>query len=136
MKNKLPDKPSDLILLALNDLVLVEENPAYQVFMGSWHDPHETGCQVCLAGAIMSMTLKAHVHKYMDPQEYDKDTRQKLEALDNFRMGLVEYGLMDMGIHKEVGDGFDIKIPNYVSNQVGFKQGMRKLAMALSDHGY
>lgn len=37
---KLPNNPSDLIMLALKDLVLIEKNKKYTVNMGAWHTPN------------------------------------------------------------------------------------------------
>lgn len=53
-----PDKPSELILLALKDLESVEKSKKYVVHMGHWHLPDEGKCYVCFAGAVMAGTLK------------------------------------------------------------------------------
>lgn len=39
----LPEKPSELIRLALRDLETVEANPHYEVNMASWHNAAVAG---------------------------------------------------------------------------------------------
>ena len=95
---RLPDKPSELIRLALADLEKVERDPRYKINMGSWHNVIEspsTGrpvCAVCLAGAVMAGALEESVHRSVRPWEYDRDTEHKLYALDMFRTGNVDSG--------------------------------------------
>lgn len=35
----LPDKPSELIRLAIKDLETCEASEKYAIFMGAWHEP-------------------------------------------------------------------------------------------------
>lgn len=71
-KIKLPNKPSELIRLAVKDLVLVENDKRYSVNMHEWHTPwfvdndydidYESEesviiCSVCFAGSVMAKTL-------------------------------------------------------------------------------
>ena len=91
MAKKLPEKHSDLILVALKDLEAVENNPKYKVGMGWWHKPTEDKnsnkyCTVCLAGAVMANTLGASVKKEADPSDYDEETKCKLIFLDRVRV--------------------------------------------------
>ena len=52
----LPDKPSELIRLALSDLEKCEGDSRYEVDMNEWHVPTQKGhvCYVCLAGSVMA----------------------------------------------------------------------------------
>lgn len=80
MKNvKLPDKPSELLQLALNDLEAAEASGQYNIDMSYWHSPGPQGrpmrdfpghsgdnrdvyknslCTVCMAGSVLAMTLE------------------------------------------------------------------------------
>lgn len=94
----LPDKPSALIKLALDDLRKAERDPRYEVWMGywhtgTWHPQERTACCVCLAGAVMAGTLGAYPADAMFPESYDEETCGKLEALNYFRLGAVQTGL-------------------------------------------
>lgn len=98
MKNLLPDKPSDLIELALADLAAVEADGRYKVHMNMWHEPRSGFCAVCFAGSVMAKTLGTNPGKCTAPIDYDENTRDKLVALDGFREGYIEDGLSYMGI--------------------------------------
>ena len=55
--SELPDKPSELIRLALADLRKCEADPRYLIDMAQWHRPVTSElCHVCLAGAVMART--------------------------------------------------------------------------------
>lgn len=66
MKNtQLPDKPSELIRLALKDLRKTERQFwKYKIDMDIWHSGKTSTlsrCSVCLAGAVMAQTLKTPI---------------------------------------------------------------------------
>lgn len=98
MKNLLPDKPSELIELALDDLAAVEADDRYKVDMDTWHNPRTGFCAVCFAGSVIAKTLNTNPRNFRAPRDYDEDTRDKLSALDEFRDGQISCGLSDMGI--------------------------------------
>jgi hypothetical protein len=55
----LPDKPSDLLQLALDDLELCEKDRNYTIDMSEWHTPSQDEsekCAVCIAGAVIAKT--------------------------------------------------------------------------------
>ena len=60
--DKLPNKPSELIRLAIKDLSAVEKLKEYKVDMHTWHEaPNDYNyykCQVCFGGAVMARTMK------------------------------------------------------------------------------
>lgn len=59
MKDTLPDKTSELLKLALKDLLSVESDKDYSVNMYLWHESvRGDSCHVCLAGSVMARTLK------------------------------------------------------------------------------
>lgn len=56
--NKLPNKLSDLLRLAVRDAQACEADPKYKLEMETWHCPSHDGrvCFVCMAGAVMAKT--------------------------------------------------------------------------------
>jgi hypothetical protein len=139
---KLPDKPSELIRVAINDLIMVEKSPKYTVDMGDWHEPVYMGspdsirCNVCLAGSVIACTLQADPSEEMYPSSFDNDTEAKLEALNEFRVGSVEWPLRDMGIDT---DDFSIpeerNIVDYAADPILFKEQILELADELEAIG-
>lgn len=76
----LPDKPSELIDLALRDLADVESDPNYCVEMEvQWHASlywYQSGrpkCAVCLAGAVMARSLHAPPNEIVTPAACEGD---------------------------------------------------------------
>lgn len=135
--NKLPDKPSELIRLALTDLDVVEKNGAYKVHMMHFHVPNYDGtCLVCFAGAVMANTLHVQFDTLVAPSDLDLDTANKLHALDLFRNGSVGSGLVKMC---KKGPPWPASYDRYVSpyhrTPIQFKRDMEKLAQELSEMG-
>lgn len=102
----LPDKLSDLITVALDDMEKVRKDNKYKFDMSSWHEPdpcfHELPdsvrhindipniiCNVCMAGAVMAKTLNANHRFRVLPEMYIGETENKLDAIDDFRSGCV-----------------------------------------------
>lgn len=133
-ENALPDKPSDLILVALRDLELCELNDNYIIAMHLWHDNFRGYCHVCFAGVVMSQTLKAPGVRNLLPYEFDDKTSSKLEALDEFRKGDVLEGLKTIGkpCPKKINY---IHVTAYAESPEGFKQDMRLMAQQLKVYG-
>jgi len=129
---KLPEKPSDLILLAVNDLEACEQSDDYHIDMGDWHVPHEKCC-VCFAGSVMAQSLKGVIASNLGPQNFGDYNQIRLRALDRFREGYIEAGLERMGFGDQVFDGRDaITYEHYPTK---FKQQMRQLASDLAAEG-
>ena len=42
--NKLPDKLSELLIVAMQDLEAVENNPKYSLEMGRWYEKDKNTC--------------------------------------------------------------------------------------------
>lgn len=93
--NVLPDKPSALIRLALDDLEKVEKDGRYRVDMTQWHGgwrpERDIPCRVCLAGAVMAKTLGTNLRASIVPR--DSHDGYKLRSLNDFREGRIEDGL-------------------------------------------
>jgi hypothetical protein len=148
----LPDRPSELILLALSDLEAVEKMPGYKVDMETWHHyyPSESSCSVstpvchvCFAGAVMANTLKVPITDCVHPEDsmwLDEDTTLKLLALNSFREGLIYQGLERMSIHVtsamrgKFGHSFAC-MPQYRLEPALFKSEMTRMAAALKEVG-
>lgn len=139
--NTLPDKPSDLIELAINDLEKIERSKQYTVNMEDWHTPiyqHQdynlqmNTCEVCLAGAVMAKTLKTPYGRGVSPANFE-GLEGKLHALNLFRTGLINEGLASMCLPKISGEPF--KVPEYCLNPEGFKTKMRQIAENLRSRG-
>lgn len=86
----LPKKKSELLRLAVNDVLRCKEEPGkYILDMGTWYrkDGIEL-CHVCMAGAVMAQTLK------MDPiieqcslDAIPRDIRPAIVLINNIRKG-------------------------------------------------
>ncbi len=141
--NALPDKPSELIRVALADLEKCEKDPDYEIFMGVWHSPKPAGyCEVCLAGAVIAKTLGSDKGESIAPYDYyppsetsaklSSDTSDKLSALDKFRTGNIWDGLscmiLPLRVLDAVSDISDRSIPDYHLYPDKFKSSMLELA--------
>lgn len=92
--NKLPNKPSALIRVALTDIELCRKDPKYDLDMNDWHRPGiDKICYVCLAGSVMAKTLKSIYDARFEPSRFDHETGNKLLAIDLFRLGEIVSGL-------------------------------------------
>lgn len=142
--NILPNKASDLINVALADLIKCERSPKYTINMGMWHWPRISGkCAVCLAGSVMAQSLSATPNKMRGPLLYPRDVRKKLLALNDLRVGEVNCALAKLGIRaldkvpgpRSKEPQFDRKITPYCGLPGLFKRQMRKLAKDLAKAG-
>lgn len=156
MARRLPRKPSDLIELAVKDLIKVERNKLYKLSLdSSWHDPigceyetdengYDTGvvkkpakvCLVCFAGAVIASTLKTSFNATKHPDDFDSDTQDRLLALDCFRVGNVSDGLSQIYSDEAFSCRLNRKIVRYsAKNSEKFKKQMRELAKDLRRFG-
>lgn len=138
--SQLPDKPSELIRLALSDLEKCEADPRYSIDMERWHKPNGT-CAVCLAGAVMAQTCGVPVDNDVSPHSCMGGDTKKLMALDDFRVGFVDSAVGKLGHilpHNFQLDDQDEgyrDMPLYEDDQAAFKADMRKLADDLEQVG-
>lgn len=135
----LPDKPSELIELALADLEKVEaDREHYRVDMGAWHEPKYGLCYVCLAGAVMAKTMNFSRIDSVDPVNsvHSPGDENKLMALNEFRVGMIDHGLHYMGITDKAELLPDrLEHEPYAARPVIFKGQMRALAKMFRDVG-
>lgn len=136
---KLPDKPSELIRLALADLEKVEASKEYVVTMSRYHEPNgahgSRRCQVCFAGAVIASTLGMPPEIDAFPESFDRDTALKLFALNEFRQGWVSEGLGFL-VHLGYRGGHDSRIVTpYHVDPKQFKSDMHEIATELEGKG-
>lgn len=141
----LPNKLSDLIELALSDLIKCEQDPRYNISMLVWHEgTRYTGkCTVCLAGAVMAKTCGANLETDLQPADFPPVTKAKLRALEHIRNGSVHAAIFEFH-----GDSWPngeapprtvpaaVLMPPYRENPVGFKNYMIFFASRLREEGY
>ena len=101
-KNALPDKLSELLEVAINDLLSLDREK-YTPTWDHWHtppiDPDKGKCAVCLAGAVIANLDDTSPTSYIDVTEDvtfadnhlidDADLLRKLLALDELRSGSI-----------------------------------------------
>lgn len=137
MTDVLPDKPSELIRLAVKDLTICEQMPeTYKINMGDWHDRMygDNKCHVCLAGSVMAQTLGANPNRIIYPSETDH--RDKLRALSDFAFGDIEGGIRYLSLTGKVEPPKMAAISNYAADPKQFKADMLTLAQKFEDLGY
>lgn len=131
VRPRLPEKPSALIRLALADLAMCVEDPAYRIVMGSyWHMPGSE-CFVCLAGSVMAQTLHTLPHEYDNPEKYDGHTKSRLYALNYFRLGYWQKGLEEMDAYEPgilPADADMLHVVPYCDDSYRFEAGMERMA--------
>jgi hypothetical protein len=140
----LPNKPSELLRLALADLRKVERDERYEVDMWAWHAPDESDnrCHVCLAGAVIAGTLGARPDQDLMPggRGLDRETGLRLEALDALRCGDVTGAVFLLLANP--GDEYpaesnplDRETVDYEDGREAFHEAMAKLAADLEGIG-
>lgn len=140
----LPDKTSELIRVALDDLSLVQSDDRYAVAMNIFHSydislyakPGDNRCYVCLAGAVIAKRLViGRPDLRLFPKMFNVEVANKLKALDRFRAGRVASGLrimgIDSGLYPEFRDNYDLDAMDVES----VKAKMLKLAEAFESRG-
>ena len=131
-KSKLPEKPSDLIEVALKDLCAVEHDKRYKVNMYTFHIAGGARCEVCFGGAVMAKSLKTPPGSDKSPLGFPLGVKSKIVALDYFRTGWVGLGLKEMNLEQRGGVMvLDRGIVDYSVNKGKFKKQMAKLASDL-----
>ncbi len=137
MTKQLPEKFSDTIDLALDDLEKIEQDERYRVDMGLWHTvDHDEKCHVCLGGAVMARTLEVDIDNCVIPEELGNAVARKLNALDelrraqgpsSYRFALAVFLGVDV-FEVTLPTNFRAPIPAYSQNPEGFKSTLREVA--------
>jgi hypothetical protein len=155
MANELPNKLSELIVVALDDLEKVRADERYAVNLDYWHvsknsnaSPTPGKCVVCFAGAVMAGTLGLNPEESCGGtvERFGADSSDKLSTLDLLRMGCVNDGLgvWPGGLPEAVENDFahapsiseydrhDLDAPE---NYERFRREMNALASWLAERG-
>lgn len=130
--------PSRLIELALEDLSFIETNEKYIINMDHWHVPLNNGqnCSVCLAGCVMARTFGVSEKVQLIPGEFKTEVEDRLAALDLFRRGWINDGLMEMSIMQgEYIADRRHPVPAYGADPAGFRAAMNEIIVTLKEHG-
>lgn len=134
---ELPDKVSDLLEVALNDLERIVRLPDYVIDMSSYRRPAsgDARCAVCLAGAMLCTILR--------PDEalpnIEAETWKKLTAVDNLRAGQIDQAFLILGKVKPAG--VPVSLPTVLRMVYSkdthdvFMMRMRMLVVLLRSHG-
>ena len=149
----LAKKPSQLLRLAIRDLKAVRKLPnKYRVDMAVWHATN-SHCSVCFAGAVMAQSLKVSPKITLDPEDFlSKDETglltARLESLNGIRMGYIEqfvHGFYEndyparteamQKVRQEFPWKYQIDVPSYEMNPVGFTKEMENIATRLRKIG-
>lgn len=95
-----PERFSDMILLALEDLEKCEKNPLYIIDMTNWYRHEGETCKVCLAGSVMAQSFGLNQteegrNRRIPPSKFGTIADMKLTALENVRVGDVQSALLN-----------------------------------------
>lgn len=132
--NKLPDKPSELIRLAISDLNKAKDDPSVYITMNTWYEQYRNHCLVCLAGSVMKYTLDLDKLGGYDPHFFGEDIAKKLMTLNDFRVGLVHEGCKRLDKETKIYR-YPIPYPYMEYNHDKFCERMLSLANLLEAEG-
>lgn len=133
-ENPLPEKLSDCILVALEDLERVEADARFGVCMAGWFWHANGKCWVCFAGAVMAGRC-GYSSSSLFPSDAPVRERQRLFALDDLRTGRMHSAF------RTIGEECPWGIPEYLSvtphhqDPAAFKSDLRKIAALLKEAG-
>ena len=132
IQDTLPDKPSDLLELALKDLLKAEQDENLEIDMQYWHFPREGKCLVCLAGACLHYEYNLNPNQSFIRLEIPNSVNVKLSALNILRLGKVHTALRLLGRDTKVNG---IIPTQYNENRNLFIQQMEELVVKLRKEG-
>jgi len=109
----LPDKPSELIRLAVEDFTKCEAAcDKFEIDMAEYCHTVDGKCHVCLAGAVMAQTLGCNgTFEGRGEVWRDKDLNRKMEFLNCIRLGFIGHALEHIG-------GYDTKKYEHLDRDV------------------
>ena len=131
----LPDRPSELLQLALDDLRKCEADPRFKIDMSQWVTPVNEVCYVCLAGSVMIQELGASPEKWCAPLHFQYGVSDKLWALNQFRLGLLCSAYKFLG--RELPENLPerVCVTRHNDDKEQFHQDMESLIKLLQEHG-
>ena len=131
----LPDRPSELLRVALDDLRKCEADPRFKIDMSQWVMPQDGVCYVCLAGSVMIQELGASPKIGCLPSHFSEEVSDKLDALNEFRMGFIDAAYESLGqeLPENLPEG--IRVTRYNDDKEQFHKDMESLIKLLQEHG-
>ena len=138
MKFEEATKLSDLLEIAQHDLKQIEKDDKYSVYMGTWHHPGIKRCSVCMAGAVMAVSLETpHDTKVFpfDRSHFSLWSWCKLEAINHARSGDISDALLALNISSTVPKGFDRSLIPYMESRTDFHISIKVLIKDLRAEG-
>ena len=133
--NKLPEKLSDLLQVALEDLRKAEASGQYRIDMLAWHSPLGEMCHVCLAGAVMAFSLGADITEALVPEDYNAHTGGQFLALNSLRRGDVDSAVRHLSIVDHDCSHLDRDVSAYSDDPKQWHADMEKLVKDLKEAG-
>ena len=148
----LPNKLSGVIMIALEDLRIVEKSKKYEVDMSEWHsmrpynDPNNPICFVCFAGAIISQSPGVDIDRCVSPSSFKEPDNHKLRCLNYLRCYEFE-ATFDIFNYEELITPLQLNIVKkldlyfrgckieYEEDPRAFKQNMETVAAFLQEEG-
>lgn len=135
-----PNKISELLQLALDDLRVAEQTPnKFTVDMNSWVQSIHDACKVCLAGAVMVITLKDEIDGYrfpgLFPFDFSNGWESALTALDYIRQGSLHtaYHILDRSMPDGLPDV--LNVVNYDISSTEWRENMEEIQAMLEAYG-
>lgn len=87
-KNVLPNKASDLLLLAVNDAIALQKrSKKFKLNMNTWNSIIDEKCNVCMAGAVMIKELGCAPGNDNPLYRSGFELKHKLYAINGMRVG-------------------------------------------------
>ena len=132
IQDTLPDKPSDLLELALKDLLKAEQDENLEIVMQYWHFPRKGKCLVCLAGACLHYEYGLSSNQTYTNLKISDSVIDKLLALNLLRRGEVRTALRYLDRNTKVSD---IIPAQYEKDRDLFIQQIEELVVELRKEG-
>ena len=130
----LPDRPSELLQLALNDLRTCEADPRYRIEMAVWHVMRGGTCYICLAGAVIANSLPEKYQEFVTPSSFDYEVEKKLRALNLFRVGYIGDAYFILKRKQPEKLPSFVPVADYDVNPSQFYTDMESLVKLLQEH--
>ena len=130
--------PSELLEMAIIDLEHVEQDPHYIVDMNSWHEARDDQCAVCIAGAVMAMSMNCSpTAEILIPKQFPYEYENCLMFLNFCRLGAIQKALSCLGYEVEAMKYYNnsMTIPLYSVSPIRFKDKMRNLVIEFRSRG-
>ena len=134
VQDTLPDKPSELLEVALADLEKVAKDSRFAINMSTWYTTSLSGqCVVCAAGAVMAKTLRVGALDGRDlgPSSFSGSLSEKLLAINCLREGCISAALYNLHLDRPDNLPYSVPMASYETQKDLFYIDARKLIAML-----